>query len=101
MHWFFDVSFAFVTLVVTETIVKPLIHYFFNKNIRKYGPAVLDFLDKNMPELLLQYNGHQLAEIVKHKLQDVSGQAVTQRDLDALFKLYDPRFTADLHPHHS
>jgi len=97
MHWLFDfLSISFVFLFI-EGIAKPLTHYFFNQKIRQYGPAVFDFLDKNMPELLLQYNGQQLTEIVKHKLHDVSGQTVTTKDLERLFELYDPRLTADLH----
>jgi hypothetical protein len=102
MHWILDLVFGLLTLVAVEALVKPLIRYVLNQKIRKYGPAVFNFLDKNMPELLLQYNGEQLNEIVKHKLQDVSGpRSITQRDLEILFKLYDPRVTANLHPHRS
>ena len=100
MHWLFDfLSISFVFLFI-EGIAKPLTHYFFNQKIRQYGPAVFDFLDRTMPELLIQYNGQQLTEIVKHKLHDISGQIISTSDVDKIFKLYDPRLTADLQSPH-
>lgn len=97
MDLLFDALIGFVLLGITEAVIKPLAKYVVSSKIRQYGPAVFDFLDKNMPELLIQYNGEQLAEIVKHKLQDVSGAPVTTQDIERLFQLYDPRLTANLH----
>lgn len=97
MYLSIDAILVIVLFIITEAVIKPLKKYFIHSKIRKYGPAVFDFLDKNMPELLLQYNSQQLTEIVKHKLHDVSGQTVTTKDLERLFELYDPRLTADLH----
>jgi hypothetical protein len=100
MHLIFDFLAALFLFLFTEGIAKPLTQYFFNQKIRQYGPAVFDFLDRSMPELLIQYNGQQLTEIAKHKLHDVSGQKITTSDVDKIFKLYDPRLTANFQSSH-
>jgi hypothetical protein len=98
MRSIIDIAIAFLLLGFTEAVIKPIAKQWVMKKIVKYTPAVFEILDKQMPELLKAYNGKQLEQVVRTKLETLTGESWSDRDIDQVFKLYDPRITADKTP---
>jgi hypothetical protein len=96
-HVVVDALIAFAILGVTEAVVKPVAKLIVQNRLRKYLPVALEFLDLSMPEMIFQYTGNQMNTALKMKLEDTFGKPVSQRDLDAVFNIYDPRISSDFH----
>jgi hypothetical protein len=98
MRFIIDIAIAFLVLGITEAVIKPIAKQWVMKKIVKFTPVVFETLDKQMPELLKAYNGKQLEQVVRTKLEMLTGESWSDRDIDQVFKLYDPRITADKTP---
>jgi hypothetical protein len=61
----------------------------------EHAPALLRFLDAQMPSLLQAYRGQELEQVLRTQLERLTGECWAGESLDALFELYDPRITAD------
>lgn len=90
-----DLALGFLTLGVIEAVVKPIAKRFVQRRILRVAPAVFELLDRQMPQLMTQLNGAQLTEIVRHKLETLTGEPWSSPEIESIFSLYDPRITAD------
>ena len=88
----------FITLGIVEAIIKPIATWWVKRRVLKLASVVLESLDKKMPELLKTHNGKQLEQIVRTKLEELTGESWSDGEIDEIFKLYDPRITADKIP---
>jgi len=90
-----DLLVAFLLLGLMEALLKPLAKRFMQRRILQVAPLVFSQLDPYMPALLQQCSGAQLEQLVRTKLETLTGESWASDDLSLLFRLYDPRCTAD------
>ena len=95
MRWILDMAIAFVTLGVVEAWIKPLAARFVKDRTRRFAPAVLEWLDRQLPSLLTAYRGQELEQVVRTQLETLNKAPVSQSDVDELFRMLDVRVTAD------
>lgn len=90
-----SLSIAFLTMGITEALIKPIAKRFMRRRLMRWAPTVLTFLDHQMPSLLQAYRGAELEQVVRTQLEKLTGESWAEEDLSPLFQLYDPRITAD------
>jgi hypothetical protein len=95
MNFISDLVLSFLMLGFIEAVVKPIAKRFIQRKILKYSPVVLEAIDKQMPQLLGAYDGKELEQIVKTKLEGLTGETWNQDELEEVFKIFDIRITAD------
>jgi hypothetical protein len=95
MRLLFDLLIAFLLLGLMEALLKPLARAFMQRRILQVAPLVFSQLDPFMPALLQQCTGAQLEQLVRTKLETLTGESWASDDLSLLFRLYDPRLAAD------
>jgi hypothetical protein len=95
MRLLFDLLVAFLLLGLMEALLKPLAKRFVQRRILQVAPLVFSQLDPYMPALLQQCSGAQLEQLVRTKLETLTGESWASDDLSLLFRLYDPRCAAD------
>ncbi len=99
MRWLIDLAVAFLLLGLIEAVIKPIAKRFVQRRILRAAPLVFAQLDPYLPALLQECNGAQLEQIVRTKLEALTGESWAGEDLGLLFRLFDPRFAADrAHP---
>ena len=95
MRLILDLTLTFAGIGLVEAVIKPIAKRWAQRRILAAAPAVLELLDRQMPDLLKQFNGQQLEQIVRHKLESITGESWAQQSIEPIFRLYDPRITAD------
>ena len=90
-----DLLATFLMLGFVEAIVKPIAKRFVQRRLLQHAPTLLGFLDAQMPSLLQAYRGQELEQVVRTQLEKLTGESWAGESLDPLFRLYDPRITAD------
>jgi hypothetical protein len=95
MRLIVEATVFFLTLGFTEAVIKPIATRWVRRKVIKYGPVVLGLLDTQMPNLLKEHDGKQLEQIVRTKLEGLTGESWSEEELDEVFMMYDPRITAD------
>lgn len=95
MNFISDLVLSFLMLGFIEAVVKPIAKRFVQRKILKYSPVVLEAIDKQMPQLLGACDGKELEQIVKTKLEGLTGESWNQDELEEVFKIFDIRITAD------
>jgi hypothetical protein len=95
MRLLLDLLLAFLLLGLVEALVKPIAKRLVQRKILRVAPLVLSQLDPYMPALLQQCSGAQLEQIVRTKLEVLTGESWAGEDLTLLFRLYDPRIACD------
>ena len=95
MHWLIDLSVGFLVLGLIEAVIKPIAKRFVQRRILQAAPLVFAQLDPYLPALLQECNGAQLEQIVRTKLETLTGESWAGEDLGLLFRLFDPRLAAD------
>lgn len=65
------------------------------RRLLRYAPALLTYMDYQMPSLLQAYRGQELEQVIRSQLERLTGESWAGVNLDLLFQLYDPRITAD------
>lgn len=95
MRLLLDLLVAFLLLGLVEALVKPIAKRLVQRRILRVAPLVLSQLDPFMPALLQQCSGAQLEQIVRTKLEALTGESWAGEDLSLLFRLFDPRIAAD------
>jgi hypothetical protein len=95
MRWLIDLAAAFLVLGLSEAVIKPIAKRFVQRRILRAAPLVFAQLDPCLPALLQDCNGAQLEQIVRTKLEALTGESWAGEDLDLLFRLFDPRLAAD------
>ena len=99
MRWLIDLAAAFLLLGLIEAVIKPIAKRFVQRRILMAAPLVFAQLDPYLPALLQACNGAQLEQIVRTKLEALTGEGWAGEDLGLLFRLFDPRLAADrAHP---
>jgi hypothetical protein len=95
MNLLLDLLIAFLLLGLMEALLKPLAKTFMQRRILQVAPLVFSQLDPYMPTLLQQCSGAELEQLVRTKLETLTGESWATDDLSLLFRLYDPRLAAD------
>jgi hypothetical protein len=95
MRWLIDLAAAFLLLGLIEAVIKPIAKRFVQRRILRVAPLVFAQLDPYLPALLQHCNGAQLEQIVRTKLEALTGESWAGEDLGLLFRLFDPRLAAD------
>lgn len=90
-----DLGIGFLMLGFAEAVIKPIAKRFVQRKILKYSPVLLEYLDKQMPQLLGTYSGKELEQVVNTKLEEITGETWNKAELDRLFSIFDVRITAD------
>ena len=95
MNWLLDVTTAFLLLGLTEAVIKPIAKRFVQRRLIQHAPTLLRFLDAQMPSLLQAYRGQELEQVVRTQLEKLTGESWAGENIDEVFRLSDPRITAD------
>ena len=82
---------AFLTLGITEAIIKPIAKRVVQRRILKAAPAILGAIDARLPELLALPTGEALEAQVRTIAEQVTGESWATDDLGPLFELFDLR----------
>lgn len=97
-EFIFAAMVGFVSIGVREALVKPIATRFVKRKILKYAPAAMQFLDEQMPRMLVQSSSDGINELLRSRLQSVTGEEWGDKEINEMFRIYDPRITADRHP---
>lgn len=95
MRWLLDLAVAFLALGAVEAVVKPLARRFVQRRILAVAPMLFRQLDPLLPGLLQRSSGAELEQVVRQKLEALTGESWATDDLEPLFELFDPRAAAD------
>jgi hypothetical protein len=95
MRWLLDLGLAFLALGLVEALVKPLARRFVQRRILAVAPLLFHQLDPLLPGLLQRCSGAELEQVVRQKLEAITGESWAREDLRPLFALFDPRAAAD------
>ena len=90
-----DLFIGFLAMGLTEALVKPVAKRWTQRRLMRWAPTLLNFLDHQMPTLLQAYRGAELEQVLRTQLENLTGESWAEQSLDPLFRLYDPRITAD------
>ena len=86
-----DLAIIFLTLGITEAIIKPIAKRVVQRRILKAAPAILRAIDARLPELLTMPSGEALEAQVRSIAEQVTGESWATDDLGPLFELFDLR----------
>ena len=95
MHWLPDLALSFVLLGLMEALVKPIARRFVQRRLLAVAPLLFAWLDPLLPDLLQHGSGAELEQVVRQKLESLTGERWSRGELEALFTLFDPRAAAD------
>ena len=98
MRWLLNLAVAFLALGVLEAVVKQLARRFVQRLILAVAPVLFRQLDPPLPGLLQRCSGAELEQVVRQKLEALTGESWARDDLGPLFALFEPRAAAD-HAH--
>ena len=84
MHWLLDLAVAFLALGLLEAVVKPLARRFVQGRILAIAPALLRQLNPLLPGLLQHCSGAELEQVVRQKLEALTGESWASDDLGRL-----------------
>ena len=86
---------AFLTLGITEAVVKPVAKRWIQRRILRAAPVILREVDLRLPELLTLPTGAALESRVRTIAEEVTGESWATDDLGPLFTMFDLRKAAD------
>ena len=86
-----DLAIIFLTLGITEAVIKPIAKRVVQRRILKAAPAILRAIDARLPELLALPSGEALEAQVRSIAEQVTGESWATDDLGPLFTLFDLR----------
>jgi hypothetical protein len=96
--WASGAAIAFISIGIEEALIKPIAKRFVKKKIIKYAPVAMQFLDEQMPRMIVQNTGDGIGASLRKRLESITGESWEDKEIDEMFKIYDPRITADKHP---
>lgn len=96
-QWIFAAATGFVAIGIEEALIKPIATRFVKRKIIKHAPAAMRFLDEQMPRMIVQNHSEGINELLRNRLEALTGQEWGDKEIDEMFKIYDPRITADKH----
>jgi hypothetical protein len=80
-----------------EAVIRPVANRFTKRRIIKYAPAAMQFLDEQMPRMIIQNDSETMEALLTERLELVTGESWKKSEIDELFSIYDARITADKH----
>jgi hypothetical protein len=89
---------AFIWLGLQEALIKPAAKKFFKRKVIKYAPVAMQFLDEQMPRMIVQNDGKTMERSLMERLESITGESWKKSEIDEFFSIYDARITADKHP---
>lgn len=95
MKWAAEIIIAFLTLGFLEAVIKPVAKRFVQGKILRYAPVVFEAIDPVMPELMTQFDGAEIEEIVRTRFEELTGESWKDVNLAPFWSLYDVRRAAD------
>jgi len=95
MRWLLDLAIAFLALGMLEAVVKPQARRFVQRRILSVALLLFRQLDPLLPGLQQHCSGAELEQVVRQKLEALTGESWATDDLEPLFALFDPRAAAD------
>lgn len=93
----FAAAIGFISIGVQEVVIKPIATRFIKKKILKYAPAAMQFLDEQMPRMIVQNSSEGINELLRSRLESITGEKWGDKEMNEMFEIYDPRITADKH----
>jgi hypothetical protein len=93
INWSLDLFVSFILLGLTEALVKPAATYWARKNIIKWTPVALSYVDQILPDFVLSEATVDLDRLVRDKLSAVTGEDWSNKNIDYFWHVYDPRVT--------
>lgn len=90
-----DLLIGFLALGLAEAVIRLLAKRWIERRLMRWAPTLFNFLDHQMPSLLQAYRGPELEQVLRTQLEHLTGESWADQSLDPLFRLYDPRITAD------
>jgi hypothetical protein len=90
-----SLALAFLFLGVQEALIKPIAKTILKRKIVKHAPAAMQFLDEKMPGAFSRYNARDLNIQLKERLELITGESWGEKEIDEMFKIYDPRINAN------
>lgn len=85
----------FIALGLTAAIITPIAKRVVKRRLIRLAPTAMDILDREMPQLFGNRSGQDLTDMLRTKLETLTGESWSDSDLNQVFELYDPRITAD------
>lgn len=95
MRFIVDLFIGFLSIGFVEAVVKPVAARFVRRQIEAVAPAVLEEIDRCLPELLLSGGRETIESFAKDMLESELKRNVQQGEIDALFQILDVRIAAD------
>lgn len=86
-----DLLLIFVSIGLSEAIVKPIAKRWVQRRILRAAPAILREVDRRLPELIALPSGQALEEHVRNIAEEVTGEKWASKDLGPVFTLFDLR----------
>lgn len=85
----------FIAIGLTAAIITPIAKRVVKRRLIRWAPTAMDILDREMPQLFGNRSGQELTDMLRTKLETLTGESWSDSDLNQVFELYDPRITAD------
>lgn len=85
----------FIAIGLTAAIITPIAKRVVKRRLIRLAPTAMDILDREMPQLFGNRSGQELTDMLRTKLETLTGESWSDTDLNQVFELYDPRITAD------
>ncbi len=85
----------FIAIGLTAAIITPIAKRVVKRRLIRWAPIAMDILDREMPQLFGNRSGQDLTDMLRTKLETLTGESWSDSDLNQVFELYDPRITAD------
>lgn len=95
MDFLIDAAIVFIGIGFSKAIVEPVARNLFRRKIIKYAPVALQFLDSQVPGILGNATGEDIEKMVREKLEALTGESWSQKEIDSVFQLYDVRVGAN------
>jgi hypothetical protein len=95
MEFIVDAIIVFLGIGFSKAIVEPVARNIFRQKVIKYAPAALQLLDSQVPGILGEASGEDIEKMVREKLEKLTGESWSKKEIDSVFQLYDVRVGAN------
>lgn len=95
LHSLLDIALVFIGIGFSKAVVEPVAKRVFKNRVMRFAPAALKLLDEQVPGLLGKWSGEEIEQLVKQKLESITGEDWSQKEIDLVFQLYDVRVGAN------
>ena len=91
MRLLLDAALLFLSLGITEAVIKPLAKRFVQRRLLAAAPLVLREIDRRLPELIQLPSPDAVEARVQQLAEQATGESWSPHQLDQLFSLFDLR----------